>query len=55
MPKMVSALSLEEAGHALRVDARHGDVRADAIDDQTADQEQQALAYVAETRRVAEY
>ncbi len=23
----------EEAGHALRVDARHGDVRADAIDD----------------------
>ena len=45
----------EEAGHALGVDARHGNVRADAIDDQTADQEQQALAYVAETRRVAEY
>ena len=55
MPKMVSALSRKKLGDALRVDARHGDVRADAIDDQTADQEQQALAYVAETRRVAEY
>ena len=55
MPKMVSALSLKKLGHALGVDARHRDVRADAIDDQAADQEQQATAHVAETRRVAEY
>ena len=55
MPKMVSALSWKKPATRSRVDARHGDVRADAIDDQPADQEQQAIAYVAETRRVAEY
>jgi hypothetical protein len=45
---------LEERSHTLRVDARHRNVGADAIDDQTTDQKQQAIAYVAETRCVAE-
>ena len=54
MPRMRAGLLLEEAAPARRVDARHRDERADAIDDQRAEQEQQALADLGETRRVAE-
>jgi hypothetical protein len=46
---------IEELRDRGRIDPGNRDVRADAIDDQAADQKQQALADVAETRRVAEY
>ena len=37
-----------------RVDAGHGNERADAVDDERAEQKQQAMAEIGGTRRVAE-
>ena len=54
MPRIVSDWSLEEARHRVRIDARHRNERTDAVHDQRTDQEQQALAELAETGRVAE-
>ncbi len=53
-PKMVFGLVLEEPRHCGRVDARHRNERADAVDHQRADQEHQARANLAETGRIAE-
>ena len=47
-------LLLEEARQRDRVDARHRNERADAVDDQRAEQEEQALAQLGEARRLAE-
>ena len=54
MLRIVPRLLLEQLLQRDRVDARHRDERADAVDDQRAEQEQQALAEIGETRRVAE-
>src|SRR5690606_16399131 len=45
-------LILEQLLHRDRVDARQRDERADAVDDQRPDQEQQALAQIREAGRV---
>jgi hypothetical protein len=44
----------EETGERTRIDARHRDERADAIDDQAADQEEEPLPELDQPRRLAE-
>ena len=47
MPRMPPCWPTEQLVEHRRVDARHRDVRADAVDDQRAEQEQQAALQVA--------
>src|SRR5690606_31652160 len=49
-----SRLLVEELLQRQRVDAGHRDERADAVNDQRTDQEEEALAKIGKTRRVAE-
>jgi hypothetical protein len=48
---MPPLLGLEQIGQPLRIDTRHRDVRTDAINDQRAQQEQQATLEIAELSR----
>ena len=54
MSTMVPFCAAISCEHRLRVDARHRDVAADAVDDQRADHEQQALAQLGELAEPAE-
>src|SRR5690606_36213411 len=49
-----AALVADQAGHRLRIDARDRDVATDAVDDQGADHEQQALPQLGELAHPAD-
>jgi hypothetical protein len=54
MPENPTLLALEQLGQPLRIDARDGNVRADPVDDQRAEQEHQPALEVAELASLAQ-